>query len=78
MISAKPPLTIAQQVQKLTDRGMQGSTMQHRPKPTRFAKLFAEQYPRLMAGVEECFVEGERLAALVRANLQRVMASDRT
>ena len=42
------------------------------------AEPFAEKYPRLVAEVEECFAEGERLSHLIRANLQRVEASDRT
>jgi type I restriction enzyme M protein len=31
---------------------------------------FAEKYPRLVAEVEECFAEGERLAALIRLKLE--------
>ncbi len=33
------------------------------------AEPFVEKYPRLVAEVEECFVEGERLAAIVREKL---------
>ena len=33
---------------------------------------FAEKYPRLVAEVDECLAEGERLAALVRSALQGV------
>jgi type I restriction enzyme M protein len=33
---------------------------------------FAEKYPRLLAELEECFAEGERLTAEVRAALTRV------
>ncbi len=33
---------------------------------------FAEKYPRLLAELEECFGEGERLMAVVRARLEGV------
>ncbi len=33
------------------------------------AEPFAEKYPRLAAEVEECFSEGERIAAIVREKL---------
>jgi len=36
------------------------------------AEPFVEKYPRLVAELEECFAEGERLAAAVRSNLRRV------
>jgi len=36
------------------------------------AEPFAEKYPRLVAEVEECFREGERLAAMVRQKLASV------
>ena len=39
------------------------------------AQPFAEKYPRLMAEVEECFAEGERLTGAIRTQLGRV-ASD--
>lgn len=35
-------------------------------------EAFAEKYPRLLAELEECFGEGERLTAVVRTTLQRV------
>jgi type I restriction enzyme M protein len=38
------------------------------------AEPFAEKYPRLVAEVEECLAEGERLAALVRDRLASVEA----
>jgi type I restriction enzyme M protein len=34
------------------------------------AKPFAERYPRLVAELEECFAEGDRLIASVRQQLQ--------
>lgn len=40
------------------------------------AELLAEKYPRLVAEVEECLVEGERLAAVVRSKLGLVVAGD--
>jgi len=46
--------------------------MQHRLKPTRYAELFAEKYPRLLAEVAECFAEGERLNAVIRQQLGKV------
>lgn len=46
--------------------------MKHRLKPTRYAELFAEKYPRLVAELEECLAEGERLAAVIRAQLAGV------
>lgn len=33
---------------------------------------FAEKYPRLLAELEECFVEGERLMQVVRARLESI------
>jgi type I restriction enzyme M protein len=37
---------------------------------------FAEKYPRLLAELEECFAEGERLMGVVRGNLREVRADD--
>lgn len=36
------------------------------------AEPFAEKYPRLVAEVEECLAEGERLADVLRNRLARV------
>ena len=36
----------------------------------RIGEPFAEKYPRLLAELEECFGEGERLMAVVRARLR--------
>jgi type I restriction enzyme M protein len=36
---------------------------------------FAEKYPRLLAELEECFAEGERLMGVVRARLRAVGSS---
>jgi type I restriction enzyme M protein len=36
------------------------------------AEPFAEKYPRLVAEVEECLAEGERLAAVIRQQLGRI------
>ncbi len=36
------------------------------------AEPFAEKYPRLVAEVEECMKEGERLAAVIREQLRRI------
>jgi len=53
----------------------------HVPTPGRYvgatdveddAEPFAEKYPRLVAELEECLADGERLAAAVRSNLRRV------
>ena len=38
----------------------------------RNAEPFAEKYPRLVAELEECLAEGERLADLIRAQLAGV------
>ena len=40
----------------------------------RNAEPFAEKYPRLVAELEECFAEGERLTERVRARLGSVVA----
>ena len=37
---------------------------------------FAEKYPRLLAELEECFGEGERLTTVVREQLARVQADE--
>ena len=36
------------------------------------AEPFAEKYPRLVAEVEECLAEGERLSNVIRAQLGRI------
>jgi type I restriction enzyme M protein len=36
------------------------------------AEPFAEKYPRLVAEVEACFVEGERLTNTIREQLGRI------
>jgi type I restriction enzyme M protein len=36
------------------------------------AEPFAEKYPRLLAELEECFVEGERLTQVIREQLGRI------
>jgi type I restriction enzyme M protein len=43
--------------------------MAHAFKHHPHAEPFAEKYPRLVAEVEECFAEGERLTALIRDRL---------
>ncbi len=40
------------------------------------AEPFAEKYPRLVAEVEECLAEGERLADIIRYNLRGVRSAD--
>ncbi|MGH8563292.1 MAG: N-6 DNA methylase [Gammaproteobacteria bacterium] len=35
-------------------------------------ETFAEKYPRLLAELEACFVEGERFTGLVRAKLAQI------
>ena len=36
------------------------------------AEPFAEKYPRLVAELEECFAEGERLTKVIREQLVRI------
>jgi len=36
------------------------------------AEPFAEKYPRLVAELEECFAEGERLMGAIRSTLQGI------
>ena len=36
------------------------------------AEPFAEKYPRLVAELEECFLEGERLTTIIRGRLGRI------
>lgn len=40
------------------------------------AEPFAEKYPRLVAEVETCLGEGERLANIIRQQLGRVTDAD--
>ena len=40
------------------------------------AEPFAEKYPRLVAELEECFAEGERLADVIREQLGRVQNAE--
>jgi len=46
--------------------------MKHCLKLTRFAEPFTETYPRLVAELEECFAEGDRLTTLIREQLGSV------
>jgi len=39
----------------------------------RNAEPFAEKYPRLVAEVEECMAEGERLTVAIRTALREVV-----
>lgn len=41
------------------------------------AESFTDKYPRLLAELEECFAEGERIIAEVRANLRRLGTTGR-
>lgn len=46
--------------------------MRRRLTPSRLSEPFADKYPRLVAELEECFGEGERLMRVVRERLKGV------
>ena len=50
--------------------------MRERSRALKMGEPFAEKYPRLLAELEECFGEGERLMAVVRSRLEGVQSND--